>query len=234
MLRALATRGASLRGPLLSRAVSHDALLFDTSRSEQPLAGMVPSVACDAWVAPNASLVGAVFVDNQVSVGFGAVLRGDLAPIHIQSQTSVGDRVVIGTAGSVPTGLSAAVSVGRNCTLGAGSLLRSAVLEADVILGLKCTLLEGSIVERGSILLDGSLLPPGRRVPAGQVWGGAPVHFVRAVSYGEAAEIVALSEELADLGQRHANNQLPEQDLSVADEVAARRAALAKALTAPA
>lgn len=45
--------------------------------------------------------------------------------------------------------------------------------------------MEGSRVERGAIILPNSVVPPGRLIPAKQVWGGNPVEFVREVTESE-------------------------------------------------
>lgn len=89
-----ALRGRGLRG--FRNAVELDG--FNRSRSVMPLANHVPDVAGDAWVAPNATVVGSVAVDDRASVWFGAVLRGDLAHIRVGAYSSVGDRAVISTS----------------------------------------------------------------------------------------------------------------------------------------
>lgn len=45
-------------------------------------------------------------------------------------------------------------------------------------IGENCVILEGSLVEAKATVLPGSVVPPGRRVPAGQIWGGNPVEYV--------------------------------------------------------
>ncbi len=105
--RALPAASRCLRGaasgaapPACSRAfrnaVEFDA--FSRARSVMPLGAHQPTVAVDAWVAPNATVVGNVAVDDRASVWYGAVLRGDLAHIKLGAYSSVGDRAVIGTA----------------------------------------------------------------------------------------------------------------------------------------
>ena len=84
-----------------------------------------------------------------------------------------------------PTGLSAATTVGRYVTIGQGCVLRSATVEDEVLIGAKCVLMEGSLVENHSILAPGSVLPPGRLVPSGQLWAGNPAKFVRNLTKDE-------------------------------------------------
>jgi hypothetical protein len=75
--------------------------LYDRSRQEYSLGNRVPSVAADAWIAPNATLVGDADVADQCSVWHGAVLKGDLGPVRLGAFSNVQERCVIDAAGCV-------------------------------------------------------------------------------------------------------------------------------------
>ena len=79
-------------------ARGYEAELWSRARNVLPVAGVSPAVAVDAWVAPNATVVGSVIVSDQASVWFGAVVRGDLATVKVGAFSSVGDRAVVSTA----------------------------------------------------------------------------------------------------------------------------------------
>lgn len=57
---------------------------------------------------------------------------------------------MIHTAAALPTGMSAAVEIGNNCTIGAGSTLYSCHIEDDVTIGDKSVVLEGARIEKGA------------------------------------------------------------------------------------
>lgn len=99
--------------------------------------------------------------------------------------TTIGDGTVIHTANSLPTGLPAGVSIGTHCTIQSNCSLYSCHLENDVFVGANSVIMEGCRVEKGAIILPNSVVPPGRLIPARQVWGGNPVEFVREVSESE-------------------------------------------------
>ncbi len=71
---------------------------YNRARSVMPLADDWPILAPDAYVAPNATVVGAVRLDDKVSVWPGAVLRADLSSISVGAFSNIQDRVVVGTA----------------------------------------------------------------------------------------------------------------------------------------
>ena len=53
------------------------------------LDGIAPRIAADAWVAPDAQLMGRVVLEEGSSVWFGAVLRGDNEPITVGENTNI-------------------------------------------------------------------------------------------------------------------------------------------------
>lgn len=72
--------------------------VVDHHRNLMHLGKRYPLVAPDAYVAPNATVVGDVDLDDRVTVGYGAVLRGDLNNITIGAVSNIGDRTVVHTA----------------------------------------------------------------------------------------------------------------------------------------
>ena len=138
---ARALRGAALPAPreLAASAVAAaprnrvEEEPYCRARRVMPLGSLWPIVASDAWVAPNATVVGAVKLDDYSSVWYGAVVRGDLSEVHIGAWSNVQERAVVGTARCVPRRCCAAPgATGRPrrgraafATLG-GSALRSA------------------------------------------------------------------------------------------------------------
>src|SRR6202012_4054837 len=92
------------------------------------LDGIAPRVADDAYLAPTAVLIGDVEIASGASVWFGAVLRGDNAPIRIGAGSNVQDNSVIHVADALPTIVGADVTLGHmamleGCTIGDGALI---------------------------------------------------------------------------------------------------------------
>ena len=153
-------------------------------RMRLPLYDLMPKFD-NNWVAPNATVVGEVAVHKWASVWYNSVIRGDINRVTIGSFSSIGDNCVVHTAAALPTGMSAAVEIGNNCTIGAGSTLYSCHIEDDVVIGEKSVVLEGARIEKGAQLAAGSVVPPGRLIPTKQLWGGNPVVFIKDLNVGE-------------------------------------------------
>lgn len=92
---------------------------------------------------------------------------------------------MIHTANSLPTGLPAGVSIGAHCTIQNNCSLYSCHIENEVFIGANSVIMEGCRIEKGAVILPNSVVPPGRLIPAKQVWGGNPVEFVREVTESE-------------------------------------------------
>eukprot|EP00850_Spirogloea_muscicola_P008461 SM000045S16206 [mRNA] locus=s45:242120:243232:- [translate_table: standard] len=181
------------------------------SRLVVVLRHVVPDVAVDAWVAPSATLVGAVEVQDRASVWHGAVLRGDLNAVVLGAYSSLGDRCVVhAAAGAAPaTGLSAEAVVGKYVTVAPACTLRSCTIDDEVVLGERCVLMEGSLVERHAVLRAGTVVPPGRRIPGGQLWAGCPARYVRDLTPDDVAEIGRLAEAVHKCADEYAAEFLP-------------------------
>ena len=112
-------------------------------------------------------------------------MRGDINRVTIGHFSSIGDNTVVHTAAALPTGMSAAVEIGNNCSIGSGCTLYSCHIEEDVTIGDKCVVLEGARIEKGAQIAPGSVVPPGRLIPTKQLWGGNPVVFIKDLDIGE-------------------------------------------------
>jgi carbonic anhydrase/acetyltransferase-like protein (isoleucine patch superfamily) len=177
-----------------------------------------PVVANDAFVAPNASVVGNVTLGRRASVWYGAVVRGDLNAVYIGRNTSVGDRAVISTAKSVEGHVDASVVIGSHVQIGAGALLQSCIVEDGAVVGAGAVVMEGALVEKNARVAEGAVVHPGRRIPSGQVWGGNPAVYQRDVTKTELAEVEAHADATANNAAEHAHEFLPVQSAYLAAE----------------
>ena len=73
--------------------------IYDRSRQEIVLGPRVPCVAGDAWVAPNATLIGDTDLADRTTVWHGAVLKGDLGAIRVGAFSNVMEKAVIDAPG---------------------------------------------------------------------------------------------------------------------------------------
>jgi carbonic anhydrase/acetyltransferase-like protein (isoleucine patch superfamily) len=132
------------------------------------LGDLEPTIHPDAYVHPDATVIGAVTIGAQSSIWPGAVLRGDGGEIRIGQRTSVQDNAVLHTTPQWPT------VVGDGCVLGHLIHLEGCTIEDDVLIGNASMVLHRSIVHSGAIVAANSVVLTDIDVPSGALAAGSP------------------------------------------------------------
>jgi len=123
-----------------------------------------PTVAGSAWVADSAEVIGRVALAEDASVWFHAVLRGDNEWLTIGRGSNVQDGSVMHTDRGFPLTVGDGVTIGHqavlhSCTVGDGSLIGiRAVLLNGARIGRNCLVGAGSLVTEGKEFPDGVLI----------------------------------------------------------------------------
>ena len=147
-----------------------------------PYEGKSPVVGGRCFIAPTAAVVGDVVLGDDVSVWFGASVRGDSSPITIGAGTNIQDNATVHCSGSAPALLGKNVSVGHN------AVVHSAVLEDGVLVGMGAVVLDGAVVGAGSIVAAGCVVTMGAVIPPNSLVVGVPGRVVRTVPEGSNLE----------------------------------------------
>ena len=157
--------------------------------------GKMPEISHSARAAENAAVIGDVTLGAFVTLWYGAVLRGDEAPIHIGDGSNIQDNCTVHCAIGKP------VTVGTNVVVGHGAILHSCTVEDGCLIGMGATLLDGCVIGRGSIIAAGALVSPGKIIPPGSIVMGVPGKVVRSVTEEEAMETLANAEHYVAIGR---------------------------------
>ena len=152
-----------------------------------PMRGHSPRVAPDAFVAPDAQLIGRVSVGAGASVWYQVVARADLNEIVIGDGSNVQDGTVIHLEDEAPC------LIGRDVVVGHRAVLHGCRVEDGALVGIGAVLLTGSVLGKGALLGAGALLPQGARVRPGWLALGCPAREVRELRPEERASIPALA-----------------------------------------
>jgi carbonic anhydrase/acetyltransferase-like protein (isoleucine patch superfamily) len=130
-----------------------------------------PRIHPDAYIHPEAVLIGEVRIGPGSSVWPGVVIRADNGPIVIGARTSVQDGAVIHTQ------LVRQTRIGDDCVIGHLAHLEGCVLEDLVLVGSGAVVLEGVTCRAGSLVGAGAVVSPGTEVPAGAMALGVPARI---------------------------------------------------------
>ena len=150
-----------------------------------------------AFIAPGAQVVGEVVIGPQSSIWFNAVLRGDVEPIRIGRQTNVQDLCVLHTDFGWPCVL------GDRVTLGHGAIVHGAVVEDDVLIGMRAVVMNGARIGAGSIVGVGAVITEGTLIPPGSVVMGVPGKVKRAIEPRDRKRIQSAAENYVQAIQRY-------------------------------
>ncbi|MBY0136984.1 gamma carbonic anhydrase family protein [Paracoccus yeei] len=152
------------------------------------LDGIAPLIAGDAWVAPDAQVMGRVVLEAGASVWFGAVLRGDNEEIRVGCGSNVQDLTVCHTDMGHP------LTIGADCTIGHRAILHGCTIEDGVLIGMGATVMNGARIGAGSLVGAGALVPEGKVIPPGSLVMGAPGRIVRELDAEARARLLKSAE----------------------------------------
>jgi carbonic anhydrase/acetyltransferase-like protein (isoleucine patch superfamily) len=136
--------------------------------------GKAPRIAASAFIAPNAVVVGDVELADEVSIWYGAVLRGDVGFIRIGARTNVQDQACI----HMTTGTSNSV-IGSDVTVGHGVIIHGATIGDGALIGMGSILLDNCEIGAESLVAAGSVVPPRMQVPPRTLVRGQPAKVIR-------------------------------------------------------
>lgn len=164
-----------------------------------PYRNHLPRIAPDAFIAPNATIIGDTEIGPRANIWFGCVLRGDMATIHVGARTNIQDGTVVHIS-SRPNG---ETWIGDDVTVGHMALIHACRLEDGSFIGMKACVMDGAVVETGAWVAAGAVVTPGKRVKSGELWAGTPARFLRPVSAEEKRYIEKLPERYAQLAEAY-------------------------------
>lgn len=155
-----------------------------------------PDLSQAAFVAPNAVVIGQVFLAAGVSIWYGAVVRGDIERIDIGERTNIQDGAILHGDPGKPTILEDHVTVGHR------AVVHSAHIERGSLIGIGAVVLDGVRVGRGTIVGAGAVVS--KDVPPLSLVVGVPAKRLRDISETEAAELIEHAQKYEQLALVHA------------------------------
>jgi carbonic anhydrase/acetyltransferase-like protein (isoleucine patch superfamily) len=142
---------------------------FDGHRVAVPASGRF-------WVAGTAVLTGRVWIEEDASVWFGTVARGDNEPIRIGARANVQDLCVLHTDPGFP------LSIGPEATIGHRVVLHGCSIGRGALIGMGAIVLNGAVIGEECLVGAGAIIPEGKVLPPRSVVVGAPGKIVREVT----------------------------------------------------
>lgn len=134
-----------------------------------------PTVHPRAFVAPSADILGDVTLEEDASVWYGCVLRGDVAPIRVGARTNLQDLTLVHVDRGRPAVIGPDVGVGHR------AILHGCEIGEGCLIGMGAIVLSHAVIGDGSVVAAGALVTEAMRVPPGRLVAGVPGRIVREV-----------------------------------------------------
>jgi len=158
----------------------------------------VPRFGPEAFVHPDATVIGDVVLEEGANVWPGAVLRGDVERIVLGSHTSFQDNSIAHTDPGWP------LVVGPDCVIGHGVIVHGATIGARCLIGMGSTLLNGCQIGDECIVGANSLVTQGKKFPPRSLIMGSPAKVVREVTGADLKPRAELRDRYARRSARYA------------------------------
>lgn len=160
--------------------------------------GRRPELAVGAWVAPGATVIGAVRLHPGASVWYGCVVRGDGDTIEIGEGSNIQDGSVVHSDPGFPVVVGPGVSVGHR------AILHGCTVEENVLVGMGAVVLNGARVGRDCLIAAGTVLLEGMVVPPGSLVAGVPGKVRRELTQDEVERVRENARVYRGLTREHA------------------------------
>ena len=139
------------------------------------LDGEAPEFPADGlyWVADTATVVGRVRLGSEVSIWYGAVLRGDNEWIEIGAGSQIQDNATLHTDMGFP------MTIGSNCVIGHKVMLHGCTIGDNSLIGMSAIVLNGARIGNNSLVGAGALVTEGKSFPDNSLIVGSPARAIR-------------------------------------------------------
>ena len=156
--------------------------------------------SADVWIAANATLIGRVTMSEASSVWFGAVLRADNEPITIGARTNIQDLAVLHTDPGCP------LMIGPDCTIGHQAMLHGCTVVEGSMIGIGAIVLNGAKIGRHCLIGAGALVPEGVEIPDRSLVVGLPGKVKRELTEEEISRLLENATQYARRAQEYRLN----------------------------
>ena len=156
-----------------------------------------PKIHENTFIANSADIIGNVEIFENVSIWFGAVLRGDVEKIVVGKNSNIQDNSTVHTDFGIPC------IIGENVTVGHNVVLHSCNISDNVIVGMGSTILNAAKIARNCLVGANSLVTHKLEYEEGVLILGNPAKIVRILTDEEIEHIVKNANHYVENAKRY-------------------------------
>lgn len=148
------------------------------------------------WIAPDATLIGKIFLGENAGIWFGCVLRGDNELIHVGRNTNVQEHTVMHTDMGYP------LDIGEGCTIGHRAMLHGCTIGENTLIGIGAIILNGAKIGRNSLVGAGALVTERKEFPDNALIVGSPARVIRTLDEAAIEQLRLSAAHYVENGRR--------------------------------
>jgi carbonic anhydrase/acetyltransferase-like protein (isoleucine patch superfamily) len=152
------------------------------------------------YVAPDASIIGSVTLENEVSVWFNVVIRADNDQVTIGEASNVQDGSVLHVDPGYP------MTLGRRVTIGHKVMLHGCTIGEGTLIGINSVIMNGARIGRSSLIGANTLIAEGKEIPDGVLVLGSPGKIVRELKQEEKDYLLRIAAGYVDRSRFYKGN----------------------------
>lgn len=130
----------------------------------------------DWFIADNATVIGSVVLEQNASIWFNAVVRGDNDVITIGENSNIQDGAILHTDPGI------LLTIGRDVTVGHLAMLHGCIIGDNSLIGIKSLIMNRVTIGKNCLIGANSLITEGQTIPDGSLVKGSPGKIVRTLS----------------------------------------------------
>jgi gamma-carbonic anhydrase len=150
--------------------------------------GITPKVHPSVFICDGVKIIGDVEIDEDSSVWYNTVIRGDVNYVRIGRQTNIQDICMLHV-----TNKRYPLKIGNNVTIAHSSSIHGATLNDNCLIGIGAILLDGCLINSYSLVAAGSVVKENFVVPEGTLVAGVPARIIRDLTNKELEKIYETS-----------------------------------------
>lgn len=159
--------------------------------------GKTPNIGDGVFIAPTAVIIGDVTLGAGSSVWFNAVVRGDLAPIHIGAGTNIQDNCTLHADTGIP------LNIGSHVTVGHNAVVHGCTIGPNVLIGMGAVILNHAEIKEGSIVAANALVREGHIIERYALVTGVPAQVKKIMAPTSSLKNSGFAEEYKELCQAY-------------------------------
>lgn len=159
----------------------------------------------DYFIADNATVIGSVILENNVSIWFNVVVRGDNDIIHIGENTNIQDGSVLHTDAGIQ------LKIGKNVTVGHQATVHGCTIGDNTLIGINSVILNNVVIGKNCIIGANALVPEGKIIPDNSMVLGAPGKVVKELTETQLKVLQFMSAHYVENFKRYKNELVIDQ-----------------------